>query len=356
MQSTQRDTVWILGGTGVVGQNLLRLLRAQELDRVMTVSRRPLLDGTAHLARNLADSRSDFPCTRGDIVVNLTEQTSAELVGTVLQRGACFIESSASPDYMMAIREMARSVRGPGFLVDGCGVAPGLTNLLAYQVLQTHPDTRALEIVVDLGLGKHAGKAALTWFIRSLARPYTAKVEGAWQVLSPADTEIRVQWRQGDQLSLALGFPFTEQQILAEELGPACDTVQCFLSMRPGWVTQLFKRLLGLGAGNFLSSRADLSARFLLRLPSFGPVSTRLQVLGRNGAGHETGTMTLSCGDQSEATAAVLARTVLAARQFSGVGPICPLPELLSLEQAFEAIHKVHHDASFRHTSPTILA
>jgi len=320
MQSTQRDTVWILGGTGVVGQNLLRLLRAQELDRVMTVSRRPLLDGTAHLARNLADSRSDFPCTRGDIVVNLTEQTSAELVRTVLQRGACFIENSASSDYMMTIREMARSVRGPGFLVDGCGVAPGLTNLLAYQVLQIHPNTRALEIVVDLGLGKHAGKAALTWFIRSLARPYTAKVERAWQVLSPADTEIRVQWRQGDQLSLALGFPFAEQQILAEELGPACDTVQCFLSMRPGWVTQLFKRLLGLGAG------------------------------------HETGTMTLSCGDQSEATAAVLARTVLAARQFSGVGPICPLPELLSLEQAFEAIQKVHHDASFRHTSPTILA
>ncbi|WP_131818817.1 hypothetical protein [Tritonibacter mobilis] len=253
-------------------------------------------------------------------MVNLTEQTSAELVRTVLQRGACFIENSASSDYMMTIREMARSVRGPGFLVDGCGVAPGLTNLLAYQVLQIHPNTRALEIVVDLGLGKHAGKAALTWFIRSLARPYTAKVERAWQVLSPADTEIRVQWRQGDQLSLALGFPFAEQQILAEELGPACDTVQCFLSMRPGWVTQLFKRLLGLGAG------------------------------------HETGTMTLSCGDQSEATAAVLARTLLAARQFSGVGPICPLPELLSLEQAFEAIHKVHHDASFRHTSPTILA
>ncbi|WP_162618853.1 hypothetical protein [Tritonibacter mobilis] len=253
-------------------------------------------------------------------MVNLTEQTSAELVRTVLQRGACFIENSASSDYMMTIREMARSVRGPGFLVDGCGVAPGLTNLLAYQVLQIHPNTRALEIVVDLGLGKHAGKAALTWFIRSLARPYTAKVERAWQVLSPADTEIRVQWRQGEQLSLALGFPFAEQQILAEELGPACDTVQCFLSMRPGWVTQLFKRLLGLGAG------------------------------------HETGTMTLSCGDQSEATAAVLARTLLAARQFSGVGPICPLPELLSLEQAFEAIHKVHHDASFRHTSPTILA
>lgn len=159
MHGAQIATVRVLGGTGVVGQNLARVLRAPEADQVATVSRNPLQDGTAHLVRNLADPQSDIPCARVDIVVNLSGQTPVAVAGTVIRRGAVFIERSASPNYVMASRGMARSAKGPAFL--------------------------------------------------------------------------------------------------AEELGPACDTVQSFLPVRPRRVTQLFKILRGTGAGKSLSKRAD---------------------------------------------------------------------------------------------------
>lgn len=343
--------IWVLGGTGAVGQQVSRLLQRQRVDEVVTVSRRAPATGAQarwprHVQLDLSQPDASLPFRRGDRVINLTERTPPSLVDETVRHGAVFIDSSSSPAYVQTLRRAAVEATGPGYLVDCVGIAPGLTNMMARRVADRHPMTRRLEIAVELGLGKHAGLAATEWVLRSLSQSYDATIDGAAQNLRPGQLRERFPFHTGTPARLAVNFPFVEQSVLAGELSGPCTTVLSFLALDPPWITVALAWLLRWGTGGFLSRNAGQAARLLLRLPTFGATTTRVVVRGFDKDGRKTGELRFVTRDQTDATAAVVAATALAAPAPSSIGnPTLTAADVLTLEDTVDVIRAVQPEA-----------
>ncbi len=343
--------IWVLGGTGAVGQQVSRLLQRQRVDEVVTVSRRAPATGAQarwprHVQLDLKQPDASLPFRRGDRVINLTERTPPSLVAETVRHGAVFIDSSASPAYVQNLRRAAVEATGPGYLVDCVGMAPGLTNMMAHRVANRNPMTRRLEIAVELGLGKHAGLAATEWVLRSLSHSYDATIDGAVRNLRPGQLRDRFPFHAGTPARLAVNFPFVEQSVLAGELSGPCTTVLSYLALDPPWVTAALARLLRWGTGDFLSRNAGHAAGLLLRLPTFGSTATRVVVRGFDDGGRKTSELRFVTGDQTDATAAVFAAIALAAPAPSLISnPTLTAADVLSLEETVAVIQAVQPEA-----------
>jgi hypothetical protein len=343
--------IWVLGGTGKVGRQVSRLLEYQRVDEVVTLSRRAPTTGAQakwprHVQLDLKQPDAALPFRRGERVINLTEQTPPSLVARTVRHGAVFIDSSASPAYVQTLRRAAAEAVGPGYLVDCVGMAPGLTNMMAHRVANRNPMTRRLEIAVELGLGKHAGLAATEWVLRSLSHSYDASIDGAVRNLRPGQLRDRFSFHAGTPARLAVNFPFVEQSVLPGELSGPCTTVLSYLALDPPWVTAAIARLLRWGTGGFVSRNAGHAARLLLRLPPFGSTTTRVVVRGFDTDGRKTGELRFVTGDQTDATAAVVAATALAAPAPSSIGnqPLTAA-DVLTLEDTVAVIRAVQPEA-----------
>lgn len=349
--SPGKPHIWILGGTGAVGYQVIRMLSPDQVDGVTAVSRhapakRAQTGWTHHMQLDLSQPDVTLPFGMGDRVINLTEQTPASHVTDAIRRGAIIIDSSASLAYVQSLRRAASEAVGPGYLVDCAGLAPGLTNMMAHRLAAGNPTTRHVEIAVELGLGQHAGLAATEWFLRNLSLSYDAIIDARPQVLRPGQLRGRFPFHAGSPDRIAVSFPFAEQSVLAQELPGPCTTVLSYLALDPPWITAALTRLLRWGAGGILSRNADRIARGLLRLPAFGPASTRVIVRGFDCKGRSTGTLRFVTGDQTAATAAVIAATTLAARIQSSPGAkILTAAEILRLDQAVDAIRAAQPEA-----------
>lgn len=346
--TTDKTRVWILGGTGAVGRQVLRRLPQQRVVEVITVSRGAPAKAAwpRHVQMDLSQPDVTLPLHRGDRVINLTQRTPPSLVYETIRRGAVFVDSSASPTYVQALRRAAVEAAGPGYLLDCAGVAPGLTNMMACRVVERHPKTRRMEIAVELGLGKHAGLAATEWFLRNLGTSYDATINGAARNLRPGELQSRFPFHDGAPARLALGFPFVEQSVLAQKFPGPSTTVLSYLALDPPWATAAVARLLRWGAGGVLSRNADRAARWLLRLPAFGPASTRVVVRGFDREERKTGELRFVTGDQTSATAAVIAATALAAPVLAATsGPVLTAADVLTLDEAVAAIRAVQPEA-----------
>ena len=333
--------VWLLGGTGKVGDHAARLLVAEGLE-VTTVSRRSANPGRSyrHISLDLATPETALPVQVGDIAVNLTEATSTEHILSILQHGAAFLETSATAEYVLPKREAVRVANLPGTLVDCVGVAPGLTNLMAHEMRRAHPNLRHLHIGGELGLGEHAGAAATRWFLASLGAATTAKIDADWQKVPTGFLSQKFPFQKGRSSRLAVGFPFVEQALLAQEFGNDVESVLTYLAFSPPWVTRLLWTALRLGMGPLASRKADGLTRLLLRVPQIGETSTRVVVTGKDDAGHSAW-LRLETGEQSRATAAIVVATTLAfdpARPMS----ISSIADWLSLDDAVAVLKQTH--------------
>ena len=332
--------VYILGGTGKVGTYLMRTL-ASEAAEILTVSRRATgPDGQSrHISLDLATSGAVIPVRPGDVVINLTEATSLGIVTLALRSGANFIETSATPEYVLSLRRAALQAEAPGLLVDCVGVAPGLTNLMAHELVGANPTLRRLFIGGELGLGEHAGLAATKWFFESLGTRSLGKVDGVYKELTTGSVARRFPFTADRPERLALNFPFIEQRILAEEFDDSVDTVLTFLAFSPPWVTHLLRHLLRLKIGGIDGRHAAWLSKIMLAGPSIGETTTRIAVFGEDSAGRPIGPIRLETGDQSRATAAMTGAVArLASTSFPA--PVSTVCDWLSLDDAVRTIRE----------------
>lgn len=163
-------SVLVLGGYGAVGGHLVRLLRARGVpvlaagrdaaraDRVLDVA---LVDSVVSALDGVS------------IVVNCAGVEDVGLAEACACRGIAFLEISATSGYVQALER----VEGP--VVLGVGLAPGLTTLLAVDVLSRDPGP--VDIMVGLGSGEHHGAAATAWTYRLMGQHF----------LDPDGTSVR---------------------------------------------------------------------------------------------------------------------------------------------------------------------
>ena len=354
LDTRDRPRIWLLGGTGAVGRKVADFLPQQEVADIFTVSRGPAATGNLrHVQADLRRPGTPLHFRHGDRVVNLTEHTPPDIAAAAIRQGAVFLDSSASPGYVKALRRLAQETAGPGYLVDCVGTAPGLTNIMARHLAESTPGIRHIDIAVELGMGKHAGPAATEWFLRSLDTAYEVTLDGHRHTLRPGEMPRRFALRPGMRDRLALNFPFAEQSVLAEELSGI--TILSFFALDPPWVTSAAAALLRLRAGALLSRNAERLARAMLRLPAFGPETTRILVRGIGADGLEIGALRLATGDQSTATAALVAATALAAPTSTPAhGQSFTAADFLTLHQAVAILRAVSPGTQFEGTAVTM--
>ena len=161
-------SVLVLGAQGVLGSVSARAFQRDgvslvDLDRPETL--REALDGI-------------------DVVVNPVpaERLAAERV--VLESGPALVNLSTSP--ASAWRDLRReATSGPGLVLIHAGVAPGVTGLIAADLLRLHPDADEVELAFTISAGGTSGRSGAGFIHRYLStaahhRTFQAELGAQW--------------------------------------------------------------------------------------------------------------------------------------------------------------------------------
>ncbi|MGX1500331.1 hypothetical protein ACSSV1_005396 [Labrenzia sp. MBR-25] len=303
------SSIVLLGGTGDVGRRVVKLLSEHTDCRIFLVSRTggTETDRVRHLKIDLGaeDARKEIP--DGAAVVNLTETTPPALSAAVVRKGGVFIDTSASPDYVSALEREISAVEGPGTGILCVGTAPGLSTLLAAD-LASRTGATLVDVGIELGMGRHYGRAATEWFFHALGTPYCPSGPDRTNSILPGSLQRTFLFGRSGKPQLAVGIGFPDQGIATSGTKTG---VRTFLAVDPPLVNRLVGGLLRLGLGPSLARRAGAWTRVTLALPALGGARTRLAVEGFSSNGSRVGSSRLTAGDQADLTAATIVATLL---------------------------------------------
>jgi len=307
-----QGTVVLIGGTGDVGGRLVRLLLDHTAARILLVSRSGVGSGDRVEALRLdiagKDAAGKLPL--GATVINLTEATPPSIAVEVVRNGGSFLETSASPDYVQALRREMAGVGGPSTAVLCVGAAPGLSTLMAAELVRDN-EAVAVDIGLELGMGRHYGRAATEWSIGALGHPYRLSGPGNTMV-RPGDLRRSFAFERDTRARPALGIGFAADGIAD---GPGANrpvVVRTFVAIDPPFVTRVVGLLLRLGLGPVLSRHKRGVTRVLRRLPELGHARTRIAVEVQGADSNASASRHVAAGDQAEVTAAMILATIRA--------------------------------------------
>jgi len=311
------ETICLLGGYGDVGLRLARLLRARSDAQIILAGRdgefaakaaREVGPGCKGMALDIRSVDAAEQLRKTTLCVNLTEATPPALAAALVGSGIHFIDSSASPNYVVDLRKAISLVAAPaGTAILETGLAPGLTNLIAARLCYDQPEIRRIDVLVELGMGVHHGFAATEWTLQSLGQTYSVKINRQWQEIRVGT--LRRMFDTKDRRIDSIGFAFSDQQSIALE--HELDDARTFFAIHPGWVTSVVRLLSHPSASAFVRRHAGILARWILRLPVMGETGTRLVFEAFDCNGSLLAKEQLCGGSQAELTAVVLAETVL---------------------------------------------
>ena len=162
--------VLVLGGQGALGTALAGAFSAAGWTSVRA-GRRPDsgadfrlvdLDRPGTLARALDDI---------DLVVSTVPDERLTAERLVLERGGALINVSAlAADAVARLRRLTLPGRPRGTVLMNAGIAPGLTNLLAADLLADHPEADEVELVFTVPARSVAGPSGSQFAHRALTR------------------------------------------------------------------------------------------------------------------------------------------------------------------------------------------
>jgi len=156
--------VLIIGARGVLGTLTARAFAAAGWE-VQGAARRP---AAGQLKVDLDRRDCIAAALRGnDLVVNTVPHPRLWAERAVLERGGLLINTSALPAAAgRALRAVAGGARGTVLM--NAGLAPGVTNLVAADLLRLHPDAQELQIVITLSSTAPRGPASAEFVRRGL--------------------------------------------------------------------------------------------------------------------------------------------------------------------------------------------
>lgn len=193
------ERVVVFGGYGAVGREAVALLRGS--CEVVVAGRDPerarSVPGAVPVRVDLREPGEVERVVEGaDAVLMCVDVANARVAKACLERGVHYADVSASLDRLAAIGGLT----GPATGLLSVGLAPGVTNLLARQVVEA-TGAREVEIGVLLGAGERHGPAALEWTLDGLG-----ELGDAWRMPFPGgERTVR-------------GFPFSDQHTLPATL------------------------------------------------------------------------------------------------------------------------------------------
>lgn len=211
--------ILVIGGYGHVGRKIARRLVAA--GRLVTLAGRNGAKARA-VATQLGCEGTTLdidhpeswtePLSTATVVICCLDTRSAELTRAVLERGARYIDISATDAVLRRIEQLDGLAREQGTLaVLSVGLAPGLTNLLAQEARAQCPEAIRFRIGVLLGLGDSHGPAAIDWTLRRLAP------------LAPGDI-LPMRFGRDRRALPSIPFDFSDQHSLMRRGFPDVET------------------------------------------------------------------------------------------------------------------------------------
>lgn len=289
------DTIVVAGATGAVGRHVAQLL-ASRGNPVIAMSRHAEaahavaspVAGAVGRAGRWADP-SDVDDLEPGTVLNCTGVEDTQAVQAWRDAGWAVIDITASSPYAVALANAP--THGPPLIV-GVGLIPGLTSVLAQDLVADAPDATSVTISCLVGLGEEYGNASRDWTYSQLGRTITTRHD-TFRNFSQPDT---INFPAGFGTRPAWRFDFADRALLPDHLGVEVTTRYCFDSRIAG-------RALA------LASAVPAAARLLQRVNK----TSRRTVAGGTAwwAGvieTDTGRRTTAIGNgQSHGTAAIAA-------------------------------------------------
>lgn len=164
MEGPRSKRVLVIGARGVFGTLTARAFRAAGW-AVREAARRP---GPGQIHVDLAQPVSVAAAVTGtELVVNTVPDPGLVAERFVLEHGGVLINTSAMP---AAAGRSLRAVAGgsPGTVLMNAGLAPGVTTIVAADLLARHPDAEELELVFTISAVTPRGPASAEFVRRGL--------------------------------------------------------------------------------------------------------------------------------------------------------------------------------------------
>lgn len=276
------QVIMVVGGYGEVGRHVVRTL--VKLQRTVLVAGRSASKAQAFLDTLERPHQVSFraldlnhyvgvqEASLRDVttVVMCTDQPGTHFVKLCLEKGIRYIDISADDSFLRkveALNATAQKANTQGVL--SVGLAPGLTNLLAREGLDSNGQAARIEIGVMLGTGDSHGEQALNWTLQYLLK---------WnQVAKPLGINYSAPWN----VRTSYPFEFSDQYSLRRTLHIETFTYLTF-SSRLLTLAMFSLRLPGLRQ---LAQMFPRALKFVGGIPWGGEKSYAIQIktFGKNG-------------------------------------------------------------------------
>jgi hypothetical protein len=254
--------IWLLGGYGDVGiktasrlrdlQNRPIVLAGRSIDRAEAAARQ-LGEGVRGTAVDVTGPSAHQALAGAAAVVNLVESTPHAVAAAIVEDGGVFLDTSASPGYLKALEAHLATRATAGLAVLSVGLSPGLTNIMAAKLKSDVPEIEAIDLCLEMGLGRHHGLAATTWFFQNAAGRYPNISDGSVAEPRPGQLQRSFQMDGKPGRILALGYGFSDQLAIGEGLG--LRQSRSFVALDPPWMTRILSLLLRTGLGGVISKK-----------------------------------------------------------------------------------------------------
>ena len=176
MRSKPAKRVLIVGARGELGRLTVRAFQTRPWE-VRRGSRPPVVDGDVALSLDRIESVR-AAAREHELIVNTVPHPDLLIERAVLEYGGTLINVSALP---AAAGRALRAVAGgaPGTVILNAGFVPGVSNLVAADLLRAHPEADELELVLTISTLSTRGPAGMAFVehgLRVLSRHRTALV------------------------------------------------------------------------------------------------------------------------------------------------------------------------------------
>lgn len=247
----KNSDILIIGGYGQVGRLMAERLAVLFPDRVVIAGRNlkkatsvAIVIGYGAKPRMFDIFSADYGSALNGValVVCCVDQIDTQLVMRCLSLGIHYVDISANDDFFSQVEQLDDYAKANHATVMlSVGVAPGLSNMIAAQLIEQMEQVDRLDIVLEFGLGDQHGKAACEWMFKNFNVEYAIKENGQ---LSPVKSfseclNISLQDKDGDRPAFRFNFP--DQHVIGRMY--AIPTVSTWLRFDSRMVTWFFAAL-----------------------------------------------------------------------------------------------------------------
>ena len=185
--------ILIIGGYGAVGSTIAENLAAHYPGQIIVAGRsftkaKILCDKVrGNLIPYKLDSTQPIDTEllkEIELVIMCIDQVDTAWVEYCLAKGIHYIDITADKDFIEKIESLKKKeLPYRSSVILSVGLAPGITNLLAQNIIQILPETKEINIFILLGMGEKHGDSAYKWTFDNLHKKYPILYNGKKHLL-----------------------------------------------------------------------------------------------------------------------------------------------------------------------------